>query len=196
MKLRPILLSGLVLLTLIACDSYTSKPTTRGTEYSYKQEVNSGQFGGAAKGQSFTPAAALAPRYTGTSDLELVSFSLFAEINGARNAPSASTYLNIYAVDSESNATFAGSSTNSVDTVSIPDGGKMTWFFEDLHLKPDQKYWAVFSATNRMGDFSVGLGLRTSYPHDVYPGGVGLVGGVREHPSGHDAVFYMTLLGD
>lgn len=162
--------------------------------YTISQPTGGDNFGGAATGQSFTPGAGVMPDPTPLTVLPLTHIRLYFGNSGA-NAPSCTTYLNIYDGNPNAGGMFVGSSYNYVDTNlgTVPGIFRtpIDWYFNNLPLSTTTEYWAVMSSTPAMGTFDIGCSLEThprSNPNP-YSGGSGLIAGVVPQAQLNDTRF-------
>lgn len=165
--------------------------------FTITQSAGGDNFGARSTGQTFTPGIGVMPATT-LPALPLTQITLYAGNSGA-NAPSATTYLNLYDGDPNAGGAFVGSSTNSLDTNGLTFRSPLVWDFPQIPLLTSIEYWAVMSSTNTAGTLDVAASLETEPRNgppgpNIYTGGAGLIANIVPHPNSVDAKFDITFL--
>lgn len=158
-------------------------------QYTISQPIGTDTFGARSAGQTITPSVGATPNPGNQGVLQLVSFTLYRGNLGA-NAPSATTFLNVYLGDPNNGGVFLGSSTNSIDTTNQVYHQPMVWNFDQLPMIYTSEHWLVMSSTNLAGSLNVEVSLETApRTTNPYTGGTGLIANIAPHPNSVDATF-------
>ena len=172
-------------------------PALDAQQYNIDQNLGLDTFGDKSTGQTFTPSVGITPDPGSPPTIALTSITLYHG-NFSDQAPSATTFLNIYDGDPFAGGAFIGSSSNSIDTTpGFSFHTPMAWSFDKLDLVYTTEHWAVMSSTNTAGGLDVAVSLETQDRNiinpSVYTGGTGLIANHVPHQNLIDAKFNIVL---
>ena len=170
-------------------------PVKHPAYYTIVQTLGNDTFGGKSTGQTFTPMDGIIPNPGAVKALNLIQITLYHG-NTTDQAPSPTTFLNIYDGDPHAGGSLVGSSSNRIDTTEgFRFHSPMIWKFDGITLDPSREYWAIMESSGNGGLLDVAVSLETSdrTMGDLYPSGSGLIVNQRKERRSVDARFEILL---